>query len=291
LIDFRYHIVSITAVFLALGIGVAVGATVLDQVTVDALRGQLERLETTRDEGRASISELRAEAARHDSLVETLATRMTGGVLTERQVIFVDQTHGAPWVKGVRDAVTGAGATNMGSIEFTGEWGRRVAPAKLGELYIEAGLELPETDTAEGFMRILGQHAGDAAGRELLDKLAEAGYVRIDLEADGLLAGAAGVAVFTDGPDDRPEAKRIAAFVQGLAEVLPALVAAGGDDDAGAVAVLRAVTGEGGRLATFDSAADDDTGVGSVLALQAATEDRGGHFGTASGLSYLPPPA
>ena len=35
MINLRYHIVSITAVFLALGIGLTLGSTFLDRVTVD----------------------------------------------------------------------------------------------------------------------------------------------------------------------------------------------------------------------------------------------------------------
>lgn len=291
MIDFRYHIVSIIAVFLALAIGVALGTTVVERVSVVSLEERLDHLRDDLDAGRARISELRADVARRDALTEALSSRVTAGALAERQVLFVDQSHGAAWVKDARDAITDAGARSMGRIEFTDEWGRRVAPVRLSELYIDSGLELPETDTAEGFMRVLGRHIGDAAGRDVLDGLAEAGYARVDLEGDGLFTGAAGVVVFTDGPDDRPEAKRIAAFAQGASEMVPLLAASAAPDDAGAVAVLRAVAGDAGLLATFDSAGTDDTGVGSVLGLQAAAEERGGHFGSASGLSYLPPPA
>ncbi|MBV9664035.1 MAG: copper transporter, partial [Actinobacteria bacterium] len=42
MINFRYHLVSLTAVFLALAIGIAMGATVVDQATVKLLRSQLE---------------------------------------------------------------------------------------------------------------------------------------------------------------------------------------------------------------------------------------------------------
>ena len=42
MINLRYHIVSLIAVFLALGIGVAMGSTFLDRATVDNLNGQLE---------------------------------------------------------------------------------------------------------------------------------------------------------------------------------------------------------------------------------------------------------
>ena len=37
MISFRYHLVTIVAVFLALGLGVLAGTTVLDQALVDRL--------------------------------------------------------------------------------------------------------------------------------------------------------------------------------------------------------------------------------------------------------------
>ena len=45
MINIRYHIVSITAVFLALGIGVALGSTFLDRVTVNVLDDQISSAE------------------------------------------------------------------------------------------------------------------------------------------------------------------------------------------------------------------------------------------------------
>ena len=38
MINLRYHVVSLVAVFLALGVGVLMGSTVIDRVTVDQLR-------------------------------------------------------------------------------------------------------------------------------------------------------------------------------------------------------------------------------------------------------------
>jgi len=37
MINFRFHLVSLIAVFLALGLGILVGSTVVDQVIVDRL--------------------------------------------------------------------------------------------------------------------------------------------------------------------------------------------------------------------------------------------------------------
>jgi hypothetical protein len=45
MINIRYHIISITAVFLALGIGLTLGSTFLDRATVENVKGQLDRVE------------------------------------------------------------------------------------------------------------------------------------------------------------------------------------------------------------------------------------------------------
>src|SRR5215213_10131101 len=42
MINLRYHIVSLVAVFLALGMGILVGTTVIDRVTVEALSAKLD---------------------------------------------------------------------------------------------------------------------------------------------------------------------------------------------------------------------------------------------------------
>lgn len=49
MINFRYHVVSLTAVFLALVIGVAMGTTVVSKATVDGLRSNLSKVEARSD--------------------------------------------------------------------------------------------------------------------------------------------------------------------------------------------------------------------------------------------------
>src|SRR5918997_1810971 len=49
MINFRFHIVSLTAVLLALGIGLVLGTTFLDDATVNTLENQLSDLERSLD--------------------------------------------------------------------------------------------------------------------------------------------------------------------------------------------------------------------------------------------------
>jgi hypothetical protein len=81
MVNLRYHIVSIVAVFLALAIGVVMGSTVIDRGIVDVLNGRVRRVEnslkTMRDDNRHQSDQLRvwsgfADQARNQLLVGRL---------------------------------------------------------------------------------------------------------------------------------------------------------------------------------------------------------------------------
>jgi len=83
MINLRYHIVSLTAVFLAMGIGLTLGSTFLDRATVDNLNGQLETLEARLDERDQEIGELRDRVDRGEALQEAL-DEQGAGLLADR---------------------------------------------------------------------------------------------------------------------------------------------------------------------------------------------------------------
>ena len=105
MINFRYHIVSITAVFLALGIGTILGSTFLDRYTVDQLdrniRSAEERIDDTEAENRRLEERLDASTARDLAMIAASEVYF-GGLLTDRPVLIV----AAPGVEqGTLDAV------------------------------------------------------------------------------------------------------------------------------------------------------------------------------------------
>lgn len=61
MINFRFHLVSLIAVFLALALGVVVGSTVIDRAIVDGLEAQIDRVERNAEEQRRENAELRQE--------------------------------------------------------------------------------------------------------------------------------------------------------------------------------------------------------------------------------------
>ncbi len=60
MINFRFHLVSIVAVFLALAVGVVMGYGVLGQPTVDTLQNRIDTVEANAESRRKDNDELRA---------------------------------------------------------------------------------------------------------------------------------------------------------------------------------------------------------------------------------------
>jgi hypothetical protein len=93
MINIRYHIVSITAVFLALGIGVALGSTFLDRATVDVLERNIRSAENRIDETNAENARLSAEVddarQRDEALIVVGGEQLLDERLTDVPVLVV----------------------------------------------------------------------------------------------------------------------------------------------------------------------------------------------------------
>jgi Copper transport outer membrane protein, MctB len=116
-IDFRYHLVSIIAVFLALAVGLVVGATALSGPALAVL----QRLEKTlsrensallRDK-QAKTSQINADQA----FASAAASRLLPGVLADEKVVLVQTYNALPSVtSGLMTALHLAGATVTGTV-------------------------------------------------------------------------------------------------------------------------------------------------------------------------------
>ena len=61
MINFRYHVVSLTAVFLALAIGLIVGTAALNGPLSDELKNQVTQLRAQNQQYRSQVSSLKTE--------------------------------------------------------------------------------------------------------------------------------------------------------------------------------------------------------------------------------------
>ncbi|MCU1453572.1 MAG: mctB [Acidimicrobiales bacterium] len=124
MINLRYHIVSITAIFLALGIGVALGGTFLDNYTVDQLNSNISSAEKRIRSTSAESARLKRQIAltdKRDRALSLLASQsLFRGNLTgvPVMVIAVDGIDKASQDT-LRATLAGAGAEFMGTVSLT----------------------------------------------------------------------------------------------------------------------------------------------------------------------------
>ena len=77
MIDFRYHIVSLISVFLALAVGIALGAGPLKDTIGDTLTGQVKVLRAEKDGLRSSLDASNAELSDANAYVAAAAPAAT----------------------------------------------------------------------------------------------------------------------------------------------------------------------------------------------------------------------
>ncbi|MGY6499677.1 MAG: copper transporter [Acidimicrobiales bacterium] len=126
MINLRYHIVSITAVFLALGIGIAVGGTLIQRATVETLENRLDQQEERLDRTDGENAALRSELGERDALADELTAQgpalFAGHAADVQTVIVTVQGTGDDTVAATRSALRSGGAQVSGTLRFTGRW-------------------------------------------------------------------------------------------------------------------------------------------------------------------------
>ncbi len=120
MINLRYHVVSLVAVFLALGMGIVMGSTVIDRVTVDALNNNLNNVRDdvnrTREENRR-LADLVGEGQEYadQSVVHVLDDQLPGVPVLVVAVSGIDRKP----VESLRQSLLTSGASIQGTIWVT----------------------------------------------------------------------------------------------------------------------------------------------------------------------------
>jgi Copper transport outer membrane protein, MctB len=232
MINFRYHIVSLTAVFLALGVGLLLGTTFLDDAVEDELRDRLDALEADLDRAGERSADLRRQLDAFESeasgLDEQLGARLFDGQLLAQPVLVV-----AP--RGIDDGLVDrvTGALEQADADVMGTWWltdrlllddddevaqlgealdvgtddpeqlRRDLAAQLADV-LQRAVDAPRSPAAGAAASGLGGQAAPAEP-ELLARLREAEFVDYDVpdgDGDVVRLPAAGLRiVVVSGPD------------------------------------------------------------------------------------------
>src|SRR6185503_4640936 len=110
-INFRYHVVSLTAVFLALAIGLVVGTAALNGPVADSLKDQVSALSKDNSNFRDQANQYREELNRAQDFATEVAPALLNGKLTGRKLLLVGLPGSQDYVNLVRSMLTVAGAT------------------------------------------------------------------------------------------------------------------------------------------------------------------------------------
>ncbi|TRW43107.1 copper transporter [Georgenia yuyongxinii] len=317
MIDFRYHLVSLIAVFLALAVGIVLGAGPLRDTIGDTLTGQVQDLRADRERLRGDLEASEADVTERTTYLEQSAGVLLEGALTDQSVTVVTVPGtAADDVEAVRDRLAQAGAEVLGEVAVTEAWtdpanltfrqtfaGQLLGyidPAPGGDAGVETifGLALAHalTDTGED-----GAPTEDAA--TLLDLLSSAEAPLVSLttaptgQADAIvLVGPPAAA--PPAPDADPEETDAAAAVLGsqvrLAEALsgvaPAVTVGAAASDLDLVAAVRADDAAAAAVTTVDSVGEITAALSTPLATAVALSGGHGHFGFLGGADVAVPP-
>ena len=119
-IDLRQHIISLVAVFLALGVGIAVGSSFINGSSIErqvsrkveiSLQKEFGKLRAENDEKQKAITELSEEFKRHAEFERSVAPILTKGQLWGRRVAIIQTGDYPEAVDAATSAVEDAGGS------------------------------------------------------------------------------------------------------------------------------------------------------------------------------------
>ncbi|WGW13183.1 copper transporter [Saxibacter everestensis] len=317
MIDFRYHLVSLISVFLALAVGIILGAGPLKESIGDSLSTQVEALRTDRDNLREQAATAENNAKNQDAFLAEVGPQLVSGQLGGRTVNIIalpDAENDA--VDAVEESLKAAGATVAGRVTVNETFASGTERDALAQTLRTEDPELPTDSTSATLSAALAQSLvvpnladaeGDKARKNLLPQLAEAKVV--SAEPDNL--GLATLSVVIDGEDETslPTASSSATSSEvaeqnadqrkTTEEPYVALLGALKQDSAGVVASGTAKSATNGLLTELR---DGDTDVSTVdnvnlasgpivttLALREQLGGGSGHYGYADGADAVLP--
>lgn len=299
MISFRYHVVSLVAVLLALATGIALGSGPLQGQLSQRLAAQGDPNQQDTATTPSQQQDAQAVGDFQDAFAVAAAKSLVPQQLDGRTVLLV-ALPGADGesVDAVRQQVVDSGATVTGLVEVRDKLldpGERQLAEGVSQQVLDGASDVPPLDdlssyglvgTAIARAFLTTRPAGDVVddtARTISTSFAEAGF----LEQGELVQRRAGLALVVAGPADAsPVAGQDELFsqvVQGLDDLADGVVVAG-PPSAGSPGGLVAAVRDGDAadsVSTVDTVQVAAGRVVAVLALAEQTAGRAGHYGTA----------
>ncbi|MHB8670738.1 MAG: copper transporter [Acidimicrobiales bacterium] len=314
MVSLRFHIVSLIAVFLALGVGIVIGAGVVTQGEVATIRGKLRRIEarSARVERAKSDADRQirtlGDFARHlgdqarDDLVRG---RLQGVAVTLVAVRGADRAS----IDSIRQQLAAAQADFRGTLWCT----HRLQLSSVGDrsaLSAALGVNISDPDTLRllAVSRLAATLTGAVPDGPALGAMRAQGFLEWDsapsapgtsttVSVEGLPVANSRVLLVSGAGAEVGDDQFAVPLAQALAQTPTGVVAAeAGQDGPGGrevfVGLLRRNHGAAGTFSTVDNLESAAGQAAAVLALEDLGRGRTGDYGVAPGrsLRLLPAP-
>jgi len=303
-ISYRYHLVSLVAVFLGIALGVVIGTSALNGAVVGDLRSQVSDLKKNDAALAAQNQVLRARSANADVLAQAYGAKIASGSLAKTPVVLLGAP-GAPkgMLDTVADQVEAAGGSVAGRLQLSKDFSdprrandiRSLATSGLHPI----GLQLPTTDDAGALAGALLGYVllGHGQSTDLAQVVAGFGTLNM-LKADGR-APASGKLLLLVAPGALPKnsdaGRMLLSFTTQLGAPTGGPTVVVGDPAAdtagGLVALVRQDETASKAVSSVDDANSPLGGLTVVLTGAEALAGRKGHYGVGADNDGLLPGA
>jgi len=307
MVNLRYHVVSLIAVFLALTVGIVMGSTVVDRVTVDALNRRVTSVSKSVSNAEAENSRLNNQLGAIQDFANQARDQIVRGRLKGVPVIVMAVTGvDRKRVDELRQTLVSSQATMAGTMWLTAKLRldnendiRAMATA------LTVGVDRPEVLRRQALARIADALGGSADGtpNPTLAALVSAGFVTYEAPpaqavaaiapAAALPAGLRVVMVSGAGADVGDDQVALP-LTQDLSQAPARLVVAeSGQDSSGGrgvfVGLVRKDDAVASRVSSVDNMESPMGQAAVVLAIEDLAGSRTGHFGVGPGAQRLVP--
>lgn len=301
MIDFRYHLVSIVSIFLALAVGIALGAGPLKSQIGDTFTSELTSLRDDKAALKDDLDAAYADADKRDEFTAASNRVLLAGRLPGVQIaLLVLPGADNNLVQTTAQSLTAAGAEISGTVRVQTQWAEPESGDDREGVVTSVAESLGLADAAPTLESVLGIALQPAAQTPPIEEapalaaiaaLTEAGYIK---HVPAEMPSAQGV-VIVAGPVDAPTLVQSTAIATNLARLVGALDRTGGgavvvsDDglqptsetEATVVGVLRADENLDEGVTTIDDGSIPMGQASVVLGLMEQMSGGSGRYGLA----------
>ena len=309
MIDFRYHLVSLIAVFLAVALGIIIGTTALNEPILADIKNQVSALEKDKRSLESRTQQLQTVVNSDDNFADAVGPSLVHGTLSGHSVLLIGASKDVPsdTVDQLTTLIAAAGGTVSGTLTLQPQYTDPAAAPNLKNYVTGSGrppgIQLPQVDDAGKLTgSLLAQvlmipPSGPAPGRAAISSVL-AGLSALNvLTAQGDSVAPADYAVIlTAGALSGSDAKARNTVLTDLASALDGagsgtVVAgdSGSATDNGLIGVIRADPTLSAALSTVDNATSGAGRISTVLALVGERDGTSGKYGTGKDTQPVPP--